>query len=122
MNIKYYCNNVAIYWGNILSQFQKIGIKQEEKFYWNSRQIGVKFFPNIKYNIFLFFLQQIAAPRRRPFLYYFIIFIDNLLIKTIIKEIFLIKSGTLFPAIAKFGQKYYLINNIAIMWQFIGEE
>jgi len=60
-------------------------------------------------NIFFQFVRdwdKICSPKVPTFLYYLLNFTDTLLIKTIFKEKFLINIGTLFPAIARFVQKY----------------
>jgi len=44
-------------------------------------------------------------------------FTDILLIKCGIPKIKMNNIGTFIPAIAKLGQKYENLNNIAIMWQ-----
>ena len=48
-------------------------------------------------------------------------FIDHLEVNLLLIKYYFINSVSLFPRIAKLGQKYNFINNIAICWQLIGE-
>ena len=48
-------------------------------------------------------------------------FTDHLSVNYLIIQIILINIGSLFPEIARLGQKFEYLNNIAIMWQIYWE-